>query len=258
MITAIGAGAGGGSAARSCCFGRLVPIHALVSRESLVQPPLDENAPERPRRPVRVLVADDHPAMRGALARLVREHGGLELVGEASDGEHARVMIDERKPDVALIDVRMPRLDGLSLVRQLRAQDSSVRVLLISGNDDSEIAHEAIGRGAAGFLSKDAEEEQITEAILAVAAGQSILSPALQSGVLDLIRERPRGLVELSGRDRDLLRLAAQGFTTAEIAEQLYLSPNTVKTYWQRLYEKLGTSDRASALAEAMRRGLIQ
>ncbi len=196
--------------------------------------------------------------MRGALARLVREHDALELVGEASDGEHARALVDQLHPDVALIDVRMPQLDGLSLVRQLQATGSEVRVLLISGNDDSEIAHEAISRGAAGFLSKDTEEEQIAEAILAVATGQSVLSPALQSGVLDLIRERPRETVELSGRERDLLRLAADGLTTAEIAERLYLSPNTVKTYWQRLYEKLGTGDRASALAEAMRRGLIQ
>src|SRR6202035_4275569 len=110
----------------------------------------------------------------------------------------------------------------------------------------------------AGFLSKDAEEEEIGEAILAVADGQSVLSPALQSGVLDLIRERSRAIVDLSGRERDLLRLATEGLTTAEIAERLYLSPNTVKTYWQRLYEKLGTSDRTSALAEAIRRGLVQ
>jgi two-component system nitrate/nitrite response regulator NarL len=133
-----------------------------------------------------------------------------------------------------------------------------VRVLLISGNDDSEIAHEAIERGAAGFLSKDAEEGEIGEAILAVAHGLSVLSPALQSGVLDLIRQRPRGRVELSGRDRDLLVLASEGLTTVEIAERLCLSPNTVKTYWQRLYEKLGASDRTSALAEAIRRGLLQ
>jgi two-component system, NarL family, nitrate/nitrite response regulator NarL len=235
-----------------------MPIHGVVPRSSLVKPLPDGNHRPQSRRPVRVLVADDHPAMRGAFARLVREHDSLELVGEASDGERARTMIDQLQPDVALIDVRMPGLDGLGLVRQLRAAGSGVRVLLISGNDDSEIAHEAIGRGAAGFLSKDAEEEEIGEAILAVADGQSVLSPALQSGVLDLIRHRPRGVVELSGRDRDLLQLAAEGLTTAEIAERLYLSPNTVKTYWQRLYEKLGAGDRASALAEAIRRGLIQ
>lgn len=204
-----------------------------------------------------MLVADDHPAMRGAFARLVREHGDLELIGEASDGERAHALIDELQPDVALIDVRMPRLDGLALVRRLRAVGSPVRVLLISGNDDSEIAHEAIGRGAAGFLSKDAEEEEIGAAILAVADGQSVLSPALQSGVLDLIRERSRAIVDLSGRERDLLRLASEGLTTAEIADRLHLSPNTVKTYWQRLYEKLGAGDRASALAEAIRRGLV-
>jgi len=212
---------------------------------------------EEPRR-IRVLVADDHPAMRGALGRLVREHGALELVGEVSDGEQAISLIARLRPEVALVDVRMPKLHGLGLLRRLRAEDCSVRVLLISGSDDSEIAHEAICLGAAGFLSKDAEEDEICDAIIAVAGGGSVLSPALQSGVLDLFRTRSGGPVRLSGRERDLLELAAEGLPTVEIAKRLHLSPNTVKTYWQRLYEKLGTSDRASAIAEAIRRGLLE
>jgi len=212
---------------------------------------------EEPRR-IRVLVADDHPAMRGALARLVREHGALELIGEVADGEQAISMISRLRPDVALVDVRMPKLHGLGLLRRLRAEDWPVRVLLISGSDDSEIAHEAICLGAAGFLSKDAEEAEISDAIVAVAGGRSVLSPALQSGVLDLMRKSPGRPVQLSGRERDLLELAAEGVSTAEIAKRLHLSPNTVKTYWQRLYEKLGASDRASAIAEAIRRGLLE
>lgn len=208
-------------------------------------------------RRIRVLIADDHPAMRGALARLVREHDALELVGEAADGQHAMSMIDAVKPDLALLDVRMPRLDGLGVLRRLQAENSSVRVLLISGSNDAEIAHEAIARGAAGFLSKDSEEAEICEAILAVAEGRSVLSPALQSGVLDMIRQHSGSAVQLSGRERELLELAAEGLTTVEIAGRLYLSPNTVKTYWQRLYEKLGASDRGSAIAEAIRRGLL-
>lgn len=207
--------------------------------------------------PIRVLVADDHPAMRGALARLVSEHEALELVGEAGDGERALAMVGDLAPDVALLDVRMPGLDGLALLSRLRAAGSSVRVLLISGNDESEVAHEAIAQGASGFLSKDAEEAEIGEAIIAVAEGRSVLSAALQSGLLDLIRTRARGTVQLSGRERELLELAASGLNTSEIAERLFLSPNTVKTYWQRLYEKLGASDRASAMAEAIRRGLL-
>jgi two-component system nitrate/nitrite response regulator NarL len=217
----------------------------------------DQPFVEEPRR-IRVLVADDHPAMRGALARLVREHGALELVGEVADGEQAISMIARQRPDVALVDVRMPKLHGLGLLRRLRAEDCPVRVLLISGSDDSEIAHEAICLGAAGFLSKDAEEAEICDAIVAVAGGRSVLSPALQSGVLELIRKRPGGPVQLSGRERDLLELAAEGLPTGEIARRLHLSPNTVKTYWQRLYEKLGASDRASAIAEAIRRGLLE
>lgn len=227
-----------------------------MSRHELLEPSADPHLSER--RAVRVLVADDHPAMRGALARLVREHEVLELVGEASDGEQALALIEALAPEVALLDVRMPGLDGLTLVAKLRSAGSAVRVLLISGGDDGEVAHEAIAQGAAGFLSKDAEEAEISEAIVAVAEGRSVLSPALQSGVLDLIRARGGGTVQLSGRERELLELAAAGLTTPEIARRLYLSPNTVKTYWQRLYEKLGASDRASAMAEAIRRGLLQ
>jgi two-component system, NarL family, nitrate/nitrite response regulator NarL len=219
-----------------CIFFALMPIQAAMS--------------------VRVLVADDHPAMRGALARLVREHPQLELVGEAADGEQALELIEALSPDVALLDVRMPKLDGLELVRQLRME--SVRLLLISGSDDSEMAHEAIGQGAAGFLSKDAEEAEISDAVLTVAAGRSVLSAGLQSGVLDLIREKPANPVQLSRREHELLELASQGLTTIEIAKRLHLSPNTVKTYWQRLYEKLGCGDRASAVAESIRRGLLR
>jgi two-component system, NarL family, nitrate/nitrite response regulator NarL len=213
----------------------------------------DPSTPVGPR--VRVLVADDHPAMRRALARLVEEHAALELVGEAADGEQAVQLIDALEPDVALLDVRMPKLDGLEAIARCRA---GVRVLLISGNDDREIAHEAIFRGAAGFLSKDAEEDEICDAIVAVARGDSVLSHALQSSVLDLIRERAGADVRLSGRERQLLELAADGLTTGEIADRLCLSPNTVKTYWQRLYEKLGCGDRTSAVAEAIRRGLLR
>lgn len=229
-----------------------------MSRQQLLGSP--EHRAQRPGSDpsVRVLVADDHPAMRGAFARLVREHDCLELVGEACDGEGAMEMIEACRPDVALIDVRMPGLDGLGVLARLRGAGSPVRVLLISGGGDSEVAHEAIAQGAAGFLSKDAEEAEISDAIIAVAAGRSVLSEALQSGVLDLIRSRAQGPVQLSGRERELLELAAAGLTTGEIANRLYLSPNTVKTYWQRLYEKLGASDRASAMAEAIRRGLVQ
>lgn len=207
---------------------------------------------------VRVLVADDHPAMRRAIARLVSEHDALELVGEAGDGEQAVEFIQAVVPDVALVDVRMPKLDGLGVLRRLGPESESVRVVLISGYDDSAIVHEAIAEGAAGFLSKDAEESEITQAILDVAAGRSVLSPGLQSGVLDQIRQRAPAPLRLSARERELLEFAAEGIPSGEIAERLHLSPNTVKTYWQRLYEKLGASDRPSAVAEAIRRGLLK
>ena len=202
---------------------------------------------------VRVLVADDHPAMRRALARLVIEHASLELVGEATDGVEAIELVEAAAPDVAVVDVRMPNLDGLALVKRLQAQCSPVRVLFISGYDDRAIVNEAIAQGGAGFLSKECDESEICEAIIAVASGRAVLS----LGALDDIRRRTADPVSLSGRERELLELAAGGATSAQIAERLCLSPNTVKTYWQRLYEKLGASDRANAIAEAIRRGLL-
>src|SRR5581483_11722227 len=176
---------------------------------------------------VRVLVADDHPAMRRALARLVGGDEAFELVAEAVDGNAALELIDAHTPDVALLDVRMPGRDGLEVLRAVTAAGSQVRVLLISGYEDGAIAHQAISLGAAGFLSKDSEEEEIREAILQVARGRSVLSPSLQSSVLDQIRRRAPARAPLSGRERELLELAAAGSSNGEIAERLSLSPNT-------------------------------
>ena len=207
---------------------------------------------------VRVLVADDHPAMRRALAQVVREHASLELVGEAADGQAALDLIAAEGPDVALVDIRMPAVDGLRVVRRVVTERSPVKIVLISGHEDAAIVHEAISSGAAGVLSKLAEEDEISAAILDAAHGRSVLSPSLQAGLLDEIRARAPGRLVLSGRERELVELAADGVTNGEIAERLSLSQNTVKTYWQRLYDKLNVSDRASAVAEAIRQGLVE
>lgn len=208
--------------------------------------------------PIRVLVADDHPAMRRALAQIVSDHERMDLIGEAEDGHVAGELIASQHPDVALVDVRMPVLDGLGLVRRVRADGSPVRVVLLTGYDDSAIVHEAISAGAVGVLSKLADEDEIAAAIVDVARGRSVLSPGFQSGLLEEIRLRAPSAPTLSIRERELLELAAQGTTNAEIARRLSLSPNTVKTYWQRVYEKLGSADRAGAVAEAIRRGLVR
>jgi two-component system nitrate/nitrite response regulator NarL len=208
--------------------------------------------------PIRVLVADDHPAMRRALAQIVSDNERMDLIGEAEDGQVAGELIASQRPDVALVDVRMPIVDGLGLVRRVRADGLPVRVVLLTGYDDSAIVHEAVSAGAVGVLSKLADEDEIAAAIVEVAEGRSVLSPGLQSGLLDEIRLRAPSAPTLSIRERELLELAAQGTTNAEIARRLSLSPNTVKTYWQRVYEKLGSSDRAGAVAEAIRRGLVR
>ncbi len=170
-------------------------------------------------------------------------------------------MIEALVPEVALLDVRMQGLDGLSIVAKLRASRSRSRLLLISGSDDSQVAHEAIAQGAAGFLSKDAEEAEIAEAIVGVAAGHSVLSPALQSGVLDLIRARTENTVQLSGYQGGSVTCSSSpppATPPPRSPDDSTCPPTRSRRYWQRLYEKLGASDRASAMAEAIRRGLLQ
>lgn len=206
----------------------------------------------------RVVVADDHPLFRGMLVRVLTEHPQLEVVGEAPDGEQALLLIAELEPDIAVLDVRMPALDGISVAQAVTFRGLGTKVLLLSASCGAELVHAALSAGAAGFLGKDADEDQLCQSVLAVARGETALAPALQSAVLARLRggERP-STVELSPRELEVLALVAQGAPNGQIAQQLLLSAGTVKTYLQRVNEKLGTSDRSQAVAEAMRRGWL-
>jgi two-component system, NarL family, nitrate/nitrite response regulator NarL len=208
---------------------------------------------------VRVLIAEEHPLYREGVVRAIKERPELELVGEARDGREALAMIKELQPDVAVLDVKMPELDGLQVANAIVRDAGSTRVLMLSAFVDRQIVFQAVAAGAAGYLSKDADRLEITNAIIAINQGDTVLAPEVQAGVAAEVRSRWRpDAPSLSERERQVLEMIAEGMLAPEIGRRLYLSPATVKSHLQSLYEKLGVSDRAAAVAEAMRRGLLE
>jgi len=208
---------------------------------------------------VRVVVGDDHPLFREGAVRALVASGQIQVVGEASDGEQALELINALRPDVALLDLRMPGLDGAQVAAALLRQGLPTRVLLLSAYTESEVVYQALQLGAAGYLPKESSRAQIVAAVLDCAAGKDVLATDLASGLAAEIRRRaaPSGPT-LSARERQVLQLIAAGESVPTIAKELFLAPSTIKTHVQRLYEKLGVADRAAAVAEAMRRGLLE
>jgi len=213
---------------------------------------------DRARR-IRVLVADDHPLFREGIVRSVKERPDLELVGSAGDGREALAEIRRAEPDVALLDVKMPGLDGLQVLNAVVRDGVATKIVFLSAFADPSLVYKALEGGAQGFLAKDAGKEAVCDGIVAVARGETVLSPSIQREVFSEIRLRARdGQERLTPREAEILALIADGLSGPEIGKRLFLSPATVKTHLQRLYEKLGVSDRAAAVAEAMRRGLLE
>jgi two-component system, NarL family, nitrate/nitrite response regulator NarL len=206
-----------------------------------------------------VLIADDHPLFREAIARVIAENSELELVAEASDGRAALEKIRELAPDVAVIDVRMPKLDGSDVLTALRDEGLPTNVVFLSAFLDSKTVYDAVAAGANAYLSKEAETGEIIAAIRAAARGDTILGPEVQTGLAEQIRfrEENESRPRLSEREQEVLGLIAQGMSAPEIGARIHLSTATVKTHLQHLYEKLGVSERAAAVAEGMRRGLL-
>ncbi|WP_072689899.1 response regulator [Rhodococcus marinonascens] len=208
---------------------------------------------------VRVLVGDDHPIFRDGVVRALLATGDVDVVAEADDGAAALKFIRELVPDVALLDYRMPELDGSQVAEAVKREELATRVLLLSAHDESAIVYHALQVGAAGFLPKESTRAEIVKAVRDCAEGEVVLPASLAVGLAGEVRRRsePTGPV-LSGREEEVLALIASGLSIPMMASELYLAPSTVKTHVQRLYEKLGVSDRAAAVAEAMRRGLLE
>lgn len=210
-------------------------------------------------RKVRVVVADDHPLFREGVVRALSASGQVEVVAEAGDGQAALAAIGEHAPDVALVDYRLPELDGIGVIQALANDGSESRVLLVTAHDDSALVYRALELGAAGYLLKDARREAIVDAVLACARGEAVIPQALAAGLVSELRAQRAGeRVALTEREREVLALVAAGNSVPQIAGTLHLGATTVKTHLQRVYEKLGVSDRAAAVAEGMRRHLIE
>jgi two-component system nitrate/nitrite response regulator NarL len=194
-----------------------------------------------------------------AVAAIVKGRAELEFIGEVADGHDALERIRTDRPDIVVLDVVMPGLDGLAVLNAVVRDALPTRVLLLTAELDPRMVYEAIGAGAAGCLLKDAGPTAIGDAIVAVGRGETVLGPELLGGVAQEIRLR--SVVErplLTHRELEILALTAGGSSARQVAEALTLSPATVRTHLQHLYAKLGVSDRAAAVAEAMRRGLLE
>ena len=208
---------------------------------------------------MRVVVADDHPLYREGVVRALSASGQVDVVAQESVGRAALAAIQEHRPDVALIDYKLPGLDGVAITHAVVRDGLPTRVLLLSAFTDSGLVYKALQTGAVGYLPKEARREQIVDAVLACARGESVIAPELTSGLVSEIRLRSENdAPALTERESEILRLIAAGKTLPDIAKELFLGVTTVKTHVQHLYEKLGVSDRAAAVAEAMRRGLIE
>ena len=208
---------------------------------------------------VRVVVADDHPLYRDGVVRALAASGRVEVVAEAENGRTALEEIQKHLPDVALLDYRLPELDGVEVTHAIIRDELPTRVLLVSAFTDSGLVYNALQVGVGGYLAKDARREQIVDAVLACARGETVLPPELASGLASEIRLRgTNDAPVLTQREAEILRLIAAGKSLPAIAKELFLGVTTVKTHAQHLYAKLEVSDRAAAVAEAMRRGLIE
>ncbi len=206
---------------------------------------------------VRVVVAEDHPVYREGVVRALR--GFVAVVADVADGARALTAVRQLRPDVAVLDYRMPRLDGRQVARAIRREELPTRVLVLTAMDDSALVYGALEDGVSGYLTKEAEPHEITEAVLACARDETVMPRSLTSGLVHEIRHRAAHMSPgLSAREHQVLCMIADGKSVPQISKEIFLAPTTIKSHVQRIYEKLGVSNRGSVVAEAMRRGLLE
>jgi DNA-binding NarL/FixJ family response regulator len=211
---------------------------------------------------IRVLLADDHRMLREGLRRSLADEG-FDVVGEADNGEQAVRLAAELQPDVILMDVSMPEMDGVEATRAIRATDTESRVLMLTMHADKDVLADAIRAGASGYLVKDCSTEEVAEAIRMAANGDTDLSPLLAASMLDEVRrlEAPAEAVDedhvITKREEEVLQRIADGCSTSEVAQQLFISQKTVKNHLASIYQKLDARDRTQAVLQAVRMGIV-
>jgi DNA-binding NarL/FixJ family response regulator len=209
---------------------------------------------------IRVLIADDHPVVREGLAAMLDRQEDMEVVGDAPDGAAAVARAAETSPDVILMDLRMPVMDGVEAMRAIAARQPSVRFIVLTTYDNDEYIFKGIEAGARAYLLKDSPREELFKAIRAVHRGESLIQPSVATKVLDRFATLSRQAQSpelLSEREKEVLRLMATGAANKTIASALFISESTVKTHVQSIFQKLDVSDRTGAVTQALQRGII-
>ncbi len=209
---------------------------------------------------IRLMLADDHRMLREGLSRSMSEHG-FDVVGEARDGLEAVNMVASLQPDVILMDVSMPEMDGVEACRQVRESGSETKVVMLTMHADQEVLANAIRAGACGYLVKDCSTEEIAGAVRMASNGDTALSPQLAASMLDEVRKLEMAPVReervVSKREEEVLQSIADGCSTTEVAEQMFISQKTVKNHLASIYQKLDARDRTQAVLQAVRMGIV-
>ncbi|WP_410598871.1 response regulator [Amycolatopsis sp. lyj-90] len=209
-----------------------------------------------PESPIRLLIADDHPVVRDGLSSMFARDPGFDVVGEATDGAEAVRLAENLRPDVILMDLRMPGTDGVTAIGELAERGNPARVLVLTTYDADTHVLPAIEAGATGYLLKDAPRDELLRAVRAAARGEAVLAPSVAATLMDRMRTPAPG--PLSERELEVLRLVAAGNTNREAAAGLFITEATVKSHLLNIYGKLGVGDRAAAVAEAFHLRLLK
>ena len=205
---------------------------------------------------IRLLISDDHPVVRDGLRGMLASQPDLDVIGEAADGAAAVKLAAELAPDVILLDLRMPVLDGVAAIRQIRAQQPGTHILVLTTYDTDADILPAIEAGATGYLLKDAPRDELFRAIRATARGETVLAPAVAARLLGKMRAPAEE--KLSARELEVLGLVSEGASNGEIAQALHISEATVKSHLLHIFAKLGVADRTAAVTVALQRGVLR
>jgi len=210
--------------------------------------------------PISVLIVDDHPVTREGLHAALELSDDVEVAGEAASGEEAVRLVGELSPDIVFMDVRMPGMDGIEATKRIRQVSPSTKIILFTVDESRSSISEAIQAGVSGYLLKDASADELVNAARLALEGKAVIHPQLTRAFIEEVQlaEKQPEAAQLSKREKEILQKVAYGATTKEVAHDLGISPHTVKTHLERIFEKLGANDRAQAVAIAIRGGIVE